>query len=225
MTAHGAAELLLADQQILIFALALVTATLTIRAEYAGPRYHIYIFKPLTTLLILLMASQLKQPVSRPYQQAVCLGLMFSTVGDICLMLPSDRFVAGVVSFLVAHLCYIVAFSPGVELVFSLGASVPFMAVGALVLFMLWPHLGKMKWPVLAYVLVIMTMAGQALARWVQLGPPRAWLAVVGAILFILSDAILAWSRFRRVYRASRAVNLSTYYLAQWLIALSVGAG
>ncbi|MCS6805029.1 MAG: lysoplasmalogenase [Acidobacteriota bacterium] len=215
----------MADWQILIFVLALATATLTIRAEYVGPRYHIYIFKPLTTLLILLMAARIQQPVSRFYQQAICLGLVFSTIGDICLMLPSDRFVAGVASFLVAHLCYIVAFSPGVQFASSLSAVTLFMVVGVLLLSLLWPHLGKMKWPVLAYVLVIMTMAGQALARWIQLKPPGAWLALLGAVLFILSDAILAWSRFRRAYRPSRAVNLSTYYLAQWLIALSVGAG
>jgi uncharacterized membrane protein YhhN len=218
-------EAVLADQQILIFTLTLLTAMLAIRAEYRGPRYHIYIFKPLTTLLILFMASHIKQPVSPFYQQAICMGLVFSLIGDICLMLPSDRFVAGLASFLVAHLFYIAAFSPGVEWIFSLVALAPFMIIGVLLLKLLWPYLDKMKWPVLAYMLVIMTMAGQALARWIQFDPPGAWLALFGAVLFIISDAVLAWSRFRRAYRAARAVNLGTYYMAQWLIALSVGAG
>ena len=38
-------------------------------------------------------------------------GLLFSLVGDVSLMLPNERFIQGLVSFLVAHLCYIVAFT------------------------------------------------------------------------------------------------------------------
>jgi len=45
----------------------------------------------------------------------------------------------------------------------------------------------------------------------------------MGAVLFIVSDSVLAWNRFRKKFQNAQTVILSTYYAAQWLIALSVG--
>jgi uncharacterized membrane protein YhhN len=58
----------------------------------------------------------------------------------------------------------------------------------------------------------------------VRLRDASALLAGAGAALFVASDALLAWDRFRAPFHASRAAVLSTYFLAQWLIALSAQA-
>jgi uncharacterized membrane protein YhhN len=42
--------------------------------------------------------------------------------------------------------------------------------------------------------------------------------------LFVISDTILAINRFRGAFKPARALNLTTYFAAQWLIAGSVGA-
>ncbi|RME49244.1 MAG: lysoplasmalogenase, partial [Caldilineae bacterium] len=78
--------------------------------------------------------------------------------------------------------------------------------------------------PVLVYVLVILVMAWQAWARWRNTGETAALLAFVGAVLFVISDTVLAFNRFQGEFAAARALNLSTYFAAQWLIALSVWA-
>lgn len=91
--------------------LAILSAALHLRAEYFGPQYHIYVFKPLTMAFILLIALRSRWPEFSRYKVAIIVGLLFSLAGDVFLMLPSDRFVAGLGSFLVAHLFYITAFA------------------------------------------------------------------------------------------------------------------
>ena len=84
--------------------LAILSAALHIRAEHYGPRYHVYLFKPLTMAFILLMAVRAGWPDLSRYKVAILAGLVCSLAGDVFLMLPSDRFIAGLVSFLLAHL-------------------------------------------------------------------------------------------------------------------------
>src|ERR1043165_6191429 len=92
-----------------------ISAVLTIRAEYRGPRIQFYVFKPLTVVLIILVALQAKHETGAQYKSLVVGGLLCSLAGDVFLMWPRDRFVAGLVSFLVAHLFYIAAFAAGVR--------------------------------------------------------------------------------------------------------------
>ncbi len=192
-----------------------------IRAEYRGPRWQVYLFKPMTTALILLVALASPHTPGAFYRGAILAGLLLSLAGDVFLMLPRDRFVAGLVSFLAAHLCYIAAFSSGVALGLSPWTTVPLLVVAVILLWLLWPHLGSMRLPVLLYVAVILCMAWRALARWQQVGGGEALGAAVGALLFVASDSALALDRFRGRFRSAQLVILSTYTIAQWLIASS----
>ncbi len=202
---------------------ALITAVIHVRAEYTGPPLQKYIFKPLTTSLIILIAL-LAEPagVVAPYKPLIVAGLLFSLAGDVFLMLPSDRFIAGLVSFLMAHLLYIAAFiaDAGTAAAWWL---LPLLAYGAVVYAYLAPHLGKMKLPVITYMVAILGMAWQAAGRWSAAPESGRLAAFIGAVLFVISDSVLAWNRFRTPFRAARALTMGTYYAAQWLIAMSVG--
>ena len=206
----------------LISLLILLSATLLIRAEYVSPRSHVYFFKPLTTCLVILLAWQVKQPVTAGYRVAILAGLSFSLIGDIFLMLPADRFIAGLVAFLIAHLCYIVAFTSRTGFQLSIPWLIPCLLIGGVMLALLWPHLGGLKVPVLVYMVVILVMLWQALGQLGRETQLSVLLAAIGAVWFVISDSTLALNRFREPFAASRAIVLSTYYLAQWLIALSV---
>jgi uncharacterized membrane protein YhhN len=149
-------------------------------------------------------------------------GLLFSLAGDVFLMLPSDQFAAGLVSFLVAHLFYTAAFTSGTGFGFSWRA-LPCALYGLAIFSILAPHLGEMKLPVVVYVVVILVMAWQAWERWPQTGQSAALLAFLGAVLFVVSDSALAVNRFRGQYQSAQALILSTYFAAQWLMARSVG--
>lgn len=198
-----------------------VSAALHILAEYRGPRRNVYIFKPLTMLLIIGIA--LSAPSSL-YKHLIVAGLLFSLAGDIFLMLPKDRFIPGLVSFLIAHLFYIAAFSFDGALLArpSLPAAIGLLLYGGLMLRLLLPTLGKMKLPVVVYMLVILLMVWQATNRCLNMWTTASLLAFAGACLFAASDSVLALNRFRRSFRSAQFLVLTTYFTAQWLIALSV---
>jgi uncharacterized membrane protein YhhN len=198
-----------------------VSALLTIRAEYAGPRRRVYVFKPLTIAFVILIALQAKSGAPNLYKILILVGLLFSLAGDVFLMLPRDCFIAGLVSFLCAHLCYVAAFASDGGLALSVWAGAALAVYGASMLGLLWPRLGSLKWPVAAYVAVILLMAWLALSRYAGAGPAGSGLAAAGALLFAASDSLLAWNRFKGGFRAAQALVLVTYFAAQWLIALS----
>jgi uncharacterized membrane protein YhhN len=86
---------------------------------------------------------------------------------------------------------------------------------------LLWPGLGRLKAPVLVYTFVIILMVWQAWARGWTLATGGSTLAAVGAAFFMGSDALLAINRFRAPLRNAQALVMTTYALAQSLIALS----
>lgn len=202
--------------------LAFITALTHLWAEYTARRWLVYIAKPATTSLLFLVALGASAPVSQFYQVAISVGLLCSLAGDIFLMLPRDRFIAGLVSFLLAHLCYIGAFGTQVTWPFLSWWGLPVVGFAVGVYLVLAPHLGKMQLPVPIYMTVIVLMAWLALTLFVQQRAVWTLWAASGALLFVISDSALALNRFRKRFWSAQLVVLGTYYLAQWLIALSV---
>ncbi len=201
--------------------LATISALIHLWAEYQGPAIQIYIFKPLTMVFIIMIAVLAKSPPSSRYKYAIIAGLLFSLVGDIFLMLPMDLFIAGLVSFLIAQLIYIYAFRSGRSSQFKFLTILPFVLYGAFMYIILLPGLNGMEIPVAAYIVVILVMAWQAWDQWRHVRARWALLAFIGAVLFVISDNILALNRFGEPFIAARALTLSTYYSAQWLISNS----
>ncbi|MFQ6609767.1 MAG: lysoplasmalogenase [Fidelibacterota bacterium] len=205
-----------------LFGLTIITAIIHIRAEYSGRRILVYIFKPLMTILIILIA--VIQPGSQPdiYRYAIITGLIFSLAGDIFLMFPDTRFLSGLVSFLIAHLAYIFAFTRGIGFGTTLYIALPLVIIGGLMFRYLFPGLGKMKLPVLVYLVAIIMMAWQAWERWDVIGQWYVMSAAIGALFFVVSDSLIAINRFRFQFKSARAWVLITYLIAQLLIAFSV---
>ncbi|MFN2121428.1 MAG: lysoplasmalogenase [Anaerolineales bacterium] len=204
---------------------AVVSAILSVMAWYALHRrvWLFFILKPLTTCLILAVALLPFARTWSTYGGAVVLGLLFSLFGDILLMLPADRFLAGLGSFLLTHLSYIFAFATAARYAGFPWISIPLVFIGALILWYLWAGLPpRLRGPLAAYVLVIVTMASLAVYRAALFPRVGTIAAGVGAVLFLSSDAVLAIDRFRRPFRAAQAVVLGTYFAGQLLIALSV---
>ncbi len=200
--------------------LALATAALHVRAEYRGPRWQVYLFKPATTGLILAAAS-LATPADPGYRALVVAGLACSLAGDVFLMWPSDRFRAGLLSFLAAHLLYVVAFSRAAGFAWQ-PQLLPLAAFG--IGFYLWlaPRLGPLRLPSAAYTLAIVAMAWAAGGQWLALRSDWGFSALAGALFFVTSDSLLAADRFRGPFRSAKLWILASYYPAQWLIARSV---
>ncbi|HKP28800.1 MAG TPA: lysoplasmalogenase [Gemmatimonadales bacterium] len=178
----------------------------------------------IAVILLLLLLAAAGSPGR--YRTFVLLGLLASAVGDLIFLVPADLFLAGVACFLVAHVCYIAAFTPGVGRHGASIARLVYFTLGAAMLAALWRGLDPLYRVALSvYGLVLIVMAGQAAARWGKLKTAAARSAGIGAAFFLLSDGMLALDRFRVQFPGARVAILVTYYLAQWLIARSTDEG
>ena len=155
----------------------------------------------------------------------ILLALFFSWAGDVLLEVPAsvaDLFIPGLVSFLLAHVMYlIVFFSTPVENIVLKKKTwllIPVVLYGWILLILMFESLGQMKIPVTVYTVVILTMVTGALCRLGRVSR-RSWITVLsGAVLFLLSDTGIAINKFLHPIPASSVLIMSTYVLGQYLI-------
>ena len=176
-----------------------------------------------TTLCFLAAAAVAKAGVPARYQWSMVVGLGFSALGDAFLMQTRDYFVAGLGSFLVAHLCYLWALTSDCPLAQPKLPFAVYGVAGVALVFWLWPHVPRtLRLPVALYAATIMTMAAQATSRALSMRALGATLAATGSALFVVSDAALAVRRFAHPLGWGHFIVLATYFGAQASLALSV---
>lgn len=186
-----------------------------------------FVFKPLTTVLILLHAWHrgASEPRLARWLRA---GLAWSLAGDIALLWPEAGFLPGLISFLIAHVCYIAGFCTRQRLGAVRWPFLMFGVIAAAVLGRLWPSIpGALQGPVVVYVVCLAAMAAQAWAWWRRsvghADEPLARWAAWGGTLFVLSDAMLAINKFAGPLDMASFWVLASYWPAQWCIASSLG--
>ena len=181
--------------------------------------------KPVATAVLVAAVWQRGLERRDPaFARLLIAGLIFSVAGDVALMF-AGFFIPGLVAFLGAHLCYIALFKRGVPWLPSLSAlGATLFAALALYVF-LFPGLDAvLRVAVAVYAAVIAVMAAQAIGRAAVLREGAG--AAAGAVLFMVSDALLATDRFADPLPLAPLWVLATYWAAQWLIArLAVPAG
>lgn len=177
-----------------------------------------YLLKPLTMVFIILIALLHAQDA---FGLWILIGLLFSVLGDIFLMLPKDRFIQGLISFFFAHVSYILAFfTVGAHQEVSLPSTIFLiaLAIGFYLLIATGVRRSGGKVMLVAvffYITVITTMTLLGLAS----GSPVLMAAV---LFFYISDAILALNRFLYSFASSDYLIMTTYYSAQFLFAYSL---
>ncbi|MFZ1705013.1 MAG: lysoplasmalogenase [Saprospiraceae bacterium] len=183
---------------------------------------YIVVTKPLivASLIGFYISTEQKQ------QNMVLLGLIFALFGDIFLLFDHESFfLLGLISFLLMQWCYIAIFKKDKESitrkkVVFIGILTVF-ALGMLIY--LWPHLGDMKIHVGLYIFSIVTMAIFSMLRKSSLPAYRE--VVLGAILFLISDTILAINKFVADIVLADYWIMATYIAAQYLIIVGLVAG
>jgi uncharacterized membrane protein YhhN len=211
----------------LLPSLALLSAALAIAGNLFGLPLFVYAFKPATTLLIIAWAwpRGADAPAIRRW---VHIGLVLSLAGDVFLMWPQG-FLPGLVSFLLAHLAYIVAFTRGVRLAARPLAFGAYGLLATAIMWQLWPGVPQpLRAPVLAYVICLAAMAAQAAVLWLlrraSAAETLARSAALGGALFLCSDSLLAFNKFNAPLPLAELWVLATYWAAQFLIARSLPA-
>ncbi|TRX36026.1 lysoplasmalogenase [Flavobacterium sp. ZT3R18] len=180
--------------------------------------------KPLL-LPILLVAVAVAE--SFPTKKILLMALTFSWIGDIILLFTDKGelyFIFGLVAFLLSHVVYIVLFSKQQNTrtndkkeVFWLG-SLAILTYFFIMINTLFPKLGALKIPVLVYALVITTMLFFAFKGSLKWSIPANNYILIGAIVFVSSDSILAFNKFYAPITHASFFIMATYCMAQYLI-------
>lgn len=157
---------------------------------------------------------------------ALALGL--SALGDLALSRSGERaFLAGIAAFALGHLAYVVLFrsfggDPALTNGWQVGGAAGIVALSSGMAFVLWSRSGPLRWPVLGYIAIIAAMGISALS----VPAPFAGAVIAGALLFMLSDSLIATERFviqgRAAPRWISPAIWSTYWLAQVLFCVGV---
>ena len=199
----------------------LLSAIFCIRAKYNKSHTQLLIFKPLSLILIVLIAV-VYPPIDSSYKIFIISGLLFSLVGDTFLIYPKKHFKKGLIVFLVGHVCYTIAFIVSIGFNFTLWIFLPIAIVGTVYLKIIIPFSGKMKIPIIIYIIIIAIMGWVAMERLNYIPTLGTFIAAFGAVLFMISDAVLALNKFRKPFISAELIILATYFTAQWLLAVSV---
>ncbi len=205
----------------LLLSWAFVFAVLTIGTYYKGPRLLYLLFRPIVMFLTISLVVEAGKSALPAYRIIIGAGLIASFIGDLFMMPRRKRFTAGLAAFLFAQVLYALAFLSGIQARFAPVPALAILVYGAALFAILYPRLKSMRVPVLVYVLAISAMVLAAVERYMALGSPAALAACAGAVLFLLSDSVLAVDRFVKPFQAAQGVILSAYFAAQALIALS----
>ena len=175
---------------------------------------------PLLSISVILSGKMESKPL-------LISAMFFSWIGDVVLLFANQGviyFIIGLVSFLIAHLFYIILFSK-LQKVINLKYKrfIPLVLLYLVgFLYFLWEKLGGMKIPVIIYALVISTMLLVAIKGYFTWNSKSGKLLLIGAVFFVLSDSILAINKFYVTIYLSSFWIMSTYITALFLIVKGV---
>ncbi len=196
-----------------------LTALCAIVLDSYGKEYFFIVFKPLTTILILLFAVVYGNR-KNSYRRWVLFALCFCLLGDVLLLVES-YFIAGLVAFLIAHLCFTWSFinlagfkKYLVPLIFLLVFGVTYYSI-------LYDSLQVLKIPVLFYFVVIILMSWQGISLRIWKDHRSFTLISIAVVLFLISDSVLAWAKFKSSFQLSGVLVLATYWVSIFLLAAS----
>ncbi len=173
------------------------------------------LLKPLPALALGLLAWRSGGPA-----RLLAAGLVCAATGDAILLRAGDgAFLCGMLAFVAMHACYIAAFSRcGSRRPYTAILAALYALVALSVLAMLAPKAGAFALPLVAYSVVLVTMASFATRS--------GAMTAAGGALFVTSDMLLAFARFWPASPLAPIdtppVVLATYYAAQMLIVAGI---
>lgn len=185
-----------------------------------------FIAKPAIVTSLIFLFTKTSIQISKPIKLLTIAALIFSLLGDVLLMLVNDWahfFTLGLISFLLAHVMYILVFLKHRNKTKSpLGFSIILLVYAAFLFYTLYGGLGEMLIPVIIYMLVILSMATSAYLRKGEVSKLSYSLIFAGAIFFMISDSLLALNKFYKPLPLADISIMLTYALAQYLIVLGI---
>ncbi len=173
----------------------------------------LYKFAKPVPLLFLIIYSFLKNFTSTFF----FLFLIFSLLGDIFLISQNRKpFILGLISFLLAHIFLSIQFLFN-GATFEIYPTIFISTISFFYYLFLLKYLGKLKIPVLVYLIAISVMLILS-TYFIEVSLPL----FIGTVLFYFSDASLAYGKFVKKYKLTDLTSLSAYFIGQYLIVIGI---
>jgi uncharacterized membrane protein YhhN len=214
-------------KKIFLFLFILVSTGEIISTLMDAPVLHTFC-KPAIMIMLGLYYWTSQRTAKEPVSTPLLLAMFFSLGGDVLLMQKSNEkfFMFGLGAFLVSHLFYILTYrqhrledSPeALQGLQKIRFAFPVILAGTGLVTVLYGHLGGLKIPVMVYAAVITIMVLTALFRFGRTNAPSFAMVFGGAILFMISDSLLAIDKFLDPIPIASFWVMSTYISAQFLI-------
>lgn len=194
---------------------------------FSGYEYLDLYLKP---VLIPLLGFAVYAYKRFPSRNTLLTALAFSWIGDIILLfadIAEIYFILGLVSFLISHIIYCTLFNKQDHTqirnnaVFRVGCAVIVVYIVGM-LSVLLPTLGNLKIPVIVYAFVISTMLLFAFNGFLTWSKPGNKYIFAGAVIFVVSDSILAIDKFHTPIQKSAFIIMLTYLVAQYLLVVGI---
>lgn len=180
----------------------------------AGRRRR-WVFKPVTLILLLLLARQAPMFNAISYGAGRPVRLL---LGDALTLLPRQRVMYAVGAFFLSHLLYTIWFASQLTLSFFWPLPLVLLVFGALLMAVIWSRLEEMKMPVLTFIGMTLVMVWLAGELWFARPTNTALSGFAGAALLLLSNAVWLVSHYRRRFRADNAIAAAFYFAGHFLI-------
>jgi uncharacterized membrane protein YhhN len=185
-----------------------------------------YITKPAIIISLIFFFLNKSNHLDNKTKFLTLFALIFSLLGDILLMFTTKSinfFMGGLIAFLLAHIFYIFVFLKRKNYAKkSIITIIILLIYGLGILNFLKDGLGDLLVPVIMYMLVILMMVIFAFLRYGKVPEISFNFVFFGAVLFIISDSLLALNKFYMHFQLSDILIILTYAIAQYLIVLGI---
>ncbi|WP_127959231.1 lysoplasmalogenase [Serratia microhaemolytica] len=193
---------------------------LFVDAAYRGPHWQRWVFKPLTLLLLLLLASQAPRLGVTGY--LIVFGLLATLLGDLLLLLTRERILYAIVAFFASHLLYSIGFTSQIGFSFYWPLPLTLAIVGGVLLAAIWSKLGKLRWPITAWVVMTLIMVWRAGAHYLLIRSEVGFSLLIGSLLLLVANSVWLLHRYRFKFRAADAVMAFCYFTGHFLVVRSL---
>lgn len=176
------------------------------------------IFKPLIIPTLLIWYISKADAPNKWYM----IALVFSFIGDVLLLDKMNLFIFGIGAFLITQVMYVFIFSKGLAASNSknkLKSIIPFLLFYSILMAVLAPKLNDFLIPVVIYGIAISIFGVVALLNYLHFKKRITLTLLQGALLFIVSDSLIALNKFYEEQQLYPIIIMVTYIMAQYLIA------
>lgn len=187
---------------------------------YRGPAWQRWVFKPVTLLLLLLLALQ--APLPGPTGYLIIAGLLATLLGDALTLLPRQRLLYAFGAYFLSHLLYSLYFTSHTSFDFYLPLPLALIIVGALLIATIWTRLEELRMPILAFIGITLVMVWLAGATYFSRPTDASLSEFMGAGLLLLGNVVWLISKYRHRLPADSAIVAACYFGGHFLIVRSL---